>query len=73
MRKCQGSNYTVIGILIIIILIVVYSYIKTGNFIDGINQLLSYIQEDPIAAGILLISGIILGKLVFRSSGFGGF
>ena len=69
----MGNSYVLIGILIIVILFVAYSYIKTGDFISGINYLISYIQEDPIAAGILLLSGIILGKLVFRSSGFGGF
>ncbi|HIP90385.1 MAG TPA: hypothetical protein EYH22_02420 [Candidatus Nanopusillus sp.] len=62
-----GSFGLLVGIILVVALLVGYSLTKTGTPLDGINGLIEYIMQDPIAAGVIFLSGIILGKVVLRT------
>ena len=55
-----------IGIILVAALLVGYSFIKTGTLLEGINEFIEYIMQDPIAAGVIFIAGVILGKAIIR-------
>jgi len=62
-----GTFGLFIGIILVVALLVIYSSIKTGTPFGGINELIEYIMQDPIAAGVIFIAGVILGHAVFRT------
>lgn len=51
-------------IFIAIIILVGYSYLKTGSFFEGINHLLGIIISNPIEILIIFLLGMILGYLL---------
>jgi len=63
----MGSFGLLIGIMLVAALLVIYSSIKTGTPFGGISGLVEYIMQDPIAAGVIFIAGVILGHAIFRT------